>query len=212
MADEQESPAPEQKLPLVKVMMPDPHAGHRAELSESDGVHKSWQKDARAIRTVEDFLAFHDHLIHDYKHDYGTVVHAISAVSVAAACLCLGDPANGGISGAQASGVMWEWLAGWGTGPANAGRMLDYEDMLWPNYERKFNQLSHGTWTFLQQRAAEELAADDLVVEGPEMGKDGARIKASPRVRAHWQSIVDGVVPFGYKLEPANEVPAPTPN
>jgi hypothetical protein len=183
----------------------DPHAGRRIQVSEKDLVHKDWNKEARAIKTVEEFVAFHDKLMNGFAHDYGTEIHALAALALAGACLGNHDPINGGISGAQAMGVMWQWLEGWGTGPRNMGRILDYEDMLYPQYGRKFKQLSATAWKFLQERAAAELAEDAKVVEGPEMGKDGARIKASPRSRNHWQSIVDGVVPFGWELEPTSE-------
>ena len=45
---------------------------------------KEWFAEA-GKQTVETLPAFINHLMGDYEHDYGTVVHAISACAVAAA-------------------------------------------------------------------------------------------------------------------------------
>lgn len=160
----------------------------RKPITEESGIHKTWPEEAHKVRTVWDFIRFHDKLMNGYHHDYGTICHAIAAISVAAACLSNRDKVNGGITGFQAGAIMWEWLHGWGTGPKNIGRMLDYEDMLYPQYASKFIQISRRNWAFLQKKAAENL------VESP---------TANPAVIRHWQSIVDGTVPFGLFLEPA---------
>jgi hypothetical protein len=165
-------------------------AWRRKKIREEDGLHKTWPAEARAVKSIWGFIRFHDKLMNGYNHDYGTICHAVAALGVAGTCLANHNRVNGGVTGYQASAIMWEWLNGWGTGPKNIGRMLDYEDMLYPQYEKKFNQLSRSAWAFLQEKAAKSLA------ENPD---------ASPRVRAHWQTIVDGNIPFGWGLEPTNE-------
>ena len=64
-------------------------------------------------------------------------------------------------------------------------RLVNYDDMLYPQYDHKFAKvLDHGMWAYLQKAAAEKLAQHH----------------GAPEVQAHWQSIVDGVVPFGYRV------------
>ncbi len=175
-------------VPADMVVEPDPHEARRVQITEKEGIHKAWPAEARAVRTIEEFVAFHDKIMNGYAHDYGTICHAIAAVSLAGACLADHDKVNGGITGYQAGAIMWEWLAGWGTGPKKVGRMLDYEQMLYPVYEHKFNQLSWSTWKFLQEEAAKSLADPELA-------------HAAQQVKDHWQSIVDGKVPFGYTVD-----------
>ena len=63
--------------------------------------------------------------------------------------------------------------------------MIDYDDMLYPQYDDKFDKTIN-THTFnTLQNEAKKLLEDT----------------AHPVVKAHWQSIVDGVVPFGYKIK-----------
>lgn len=173
-------------VPADMVVEPDPHAERRQRIQEEDGIHKTWMEEARAVKTVEAFVAFHDKLMNTYNHDYGTICHAVAALSVAGACLANADKVNGGITGFQASAIMWEWLAGWGTGPKNHGRMLDFDMMLYPQYKKKFVTISVKVWEWLQKMAEKNLA------ELPD---------AHPNVRAHWRSIMEGIVPFGYAVE-----------
>jgi hypothetical protein len=165
---------------------PDPHAARRQNITEEDGTHKAWMEEAHGIKTIEEFAAFHDKLMNTYNHDYGTICHALAALGVAGACLANHDPINGYITGFQAQAVMWEWLAGWGTGPKRHGRMLDFDHMLYPQYEYKFKTISAAVWEKLQASAKEYLEKET----------------ATDSVRAHWQSIADGVVPFGYSIPP----------
>jgi len=59
--------------------------------------------------------------------------------------------------------------------------------MLYPQYKHQFEKtISEDTWKFLQNKAAEEIASKEL------LHKD---------VRKHMQSIIDGKIPFGYKIK-----------
>ena len=181
----------------------DPWAETRVAITEESDIHKTWMEEARAVKTVEDFTAFHHKLMNTYSHDYGTICHAVAALSIAGACLANHDPVMGGITGFQAGAVMWEWLSGWGTGPKNIGRMLDFEQMLYPRYARRFNFIGRENWEFLQKRAAELIAKDDTYTEESK-GDYGEPLKAAPAVRAHWESVARGEVPFGWSV-PATE-------
>jgi hypothetical protein len=158
----------------------------RQTIREEDGVHKAWYDEARAVRTLADFNRFYKKVMDGYNHDYGTVVHALACVSLAGACLANRHKDNGGITGFQAGAVMWQWLEGWGTGPKRHGRMLDYDNMLYPQYGYQFTTISPKVWAALQEKAAAELAQEN---------------HGHPDIRKHWQSIVDGQVPFGYTVK-----------
>ena len=68
--------------------------------------------------------------------------------------------------------------------------MVNYENMLYPQYSRKFDQtITAETWKWLQDQAAERLANDESAPV------------AAPAVAAHWRSIVDGTIPFGHHVK-----------
>lgn len=126
----------------------------------------------------------------DYPHDYGSVCVAVAACALAGVYAANGLP-QGGITGYQAGFVMWEIVRQLNYRGNKCGlRMIDYDDMLFPQYAHKFEKtISIDTWKLLQEEAKRRLEEDST--------------HAHPAVIDHWKSIVDGVVPFGYKIEEA---------
>ena len=162
-------------------LAPEPKA--RIAITEEMDVHKDWYKQAKE-QTRETLTDFIDHLSNDYEHDYGTICHALTAGAIATAWVINRGP-QGGITGFQAGAVMWEFIRNWNhvEGPL---RLVDYKNMLYPQYEDDFQKtMSKDAWEYLQKKAKEGLADTG----------------GTPNVRMHWQSIVDGIVPFGYKIE-----------
>ncbi len=148
-------------------------------------VIKSWKADL-----PESIDAFIQELHSKYEHDYGTVCHAMAAVAVQAARK-FNDGPQGGITGFQAGAVMWEFIKEFMhlEGPM---KLVQYNDMLYPQYFSKFDQtISSDIWKNLQAKAMENLI------------KAGNNQSTHPNVIAHWKSIVEGIVPFGYVV--ANE-------
>ena len=148
---------------------------------------KEWFKQAekQTLKTLPDFI---NHVMNDYSHDYGTVCHAVAACALAAAWAANEEP-NGGITGFQASFVMWDFIKQWSFTHNKTGlRIVDFDNMLYPQYENKFNKtISKDLWERLQDEAKNLLA---------ESGRN-----ANPAVVSHWKSISAGVVPFGYTVE-----------
>ena len=136
--------------------------------------------------TLDDLPEFLRELTEDYGHDYGTICHAVAAGAVAAAWAVEHSPA-GGITGFQAGCVMWEFIRHWqNSGTHKPLRLVDYENMLYPQYDHAFEKtISPDTWKHLQ-RKARELLAD--------------RSSAASSVVNHWRSIADGTPPFGYRV------------
>lgn len=157
-------------------------------INEEMGVHNAWYVEARKQR-IDSLEGFINHLMNDYIHDYGTVCHAIAA-SMMAALHAANETERGGITGFQAGAVMWEVIRHMSYSDNKTGlRIINYDDMLFPQYAYKFTErkISKDMFEALQKEAAERLKTE--------------RDHAHPKVIEHWQSIVDGKVPFGYEIE-----------
>lgn len=133
------------------------------------------------VSSVDEFI---NRLSTEYEHDYGTVVHAMTAVAIQA-LKKFDDTPQGGITGFQANAIMWTFIRNWmyHEGPM---KLVHYERMLYPQYEGEFaKEIDKDTWKCLQDSARKKLAESGHV---------------HPDVCAHWVSIVDGHIPFGYTL------------
>jgi hypothetical protein len=154
----------------------------RKTIKEEDNEQQQWYQDARKM-TLKELPKFVKHLADDYDHDYGTICHAITAASIASAW-ALDRSSQGGITGFQAGVIMWMFMEKWNNVKFPA-RLLKYENALYPQYEQDFNSISLETWEWMQKEAKK------LVDENQ---------TACDEVKTHWQSIVDGNIPFGLKI------------
>ena len=93
----------------------------------------------------------------------------------------------GGITGFQAGFIGWAAIMEFmGIKKDSPVRIVKYENMLYPQYRENFDKtISQETWKYLQEEARKNLEENS---------------SANPRVIEHWQSIVDGKVPFGYEV------------
>jgi hypothetical protein len=149
-------------------------------------VQDEWYEQARG-QTLQTLPTFVEHLAIDYGHDYGTICHALAAAAIAAAS-ALNHSEAGGITGFQAGAMMWQFISKWMRYDSPL-KMLNYDDMLYPQYRDRFDQsISTETWKWIQEQAKTRLA------------EDCDRPHAHPDVRRHWKSIVEGVVPFGWHV------------
>ena len=159
----------------------------KKEITEEAGLQNEWYKRAKSMRP-EDFPEFFREMTEDYIHDYGTVCHAMAAVGLAAMfAFNNSDGARGGITGFQAGCVMWEVIRHMNYENNKCGlRLLDMDDLLYPQYEHKFTAISKDTWDAVKKEAQKRLLE---------------RGAAHPDVVAHWKSIVNGEIPFGLRIE-----------
>lgn len=156
-----------------------------------DSVHNEiklkneWQDEARD-QTLETLPAFLKKL-GDFDHEYGTIPRAMAAGAIGAAWAISRAPgAGGGITGFQAGCVMWDFIDGWGSAERGPRRLVSYDNMLYPQYVGKFEKtISKNVWEYLTKQAEVNLLE---------------RVNASHEVKDHWKSIVEGNVPFGYKV------------
>lgn len=146
---------------------------------------KAWFAEARKM-TEEELPEFYKRIIQGYEHDYGTACHAVAAVAVAAAWAACGDD-NIGLSGFQAGFVMWDFIKNWTKTGNDCGlRLVDYDDMLYPQYAYKFDKvISKETWDAIQEQAKKNLETETMAC--------GSAIQ-------HWKKITEGIVPFGYRV------------
>lgn len=136
------------------------------------------------IKSFEDLTAFLKDVEENYNTDYGGAPRAIAQASLAVAWR-LADVF--GITGFQAGCTMWDFIRDWSYSHNKTGmRIVDYDDMLYPQYAYRFERtIPTWVWEEMQKEARERL---------------NDKRSAHPDVRTHWQSIVDGVVPFGYTI------------
>jgi hypothetical protein len=148
-----------------------------------------WYKEARE-QTLETLPAFMKKVLDVPDHDYGTICCAVAACALGAARAADNHP-NAGITGFQAGRIMWDFVIEWLhiDGPA---RLVQYYDMLYPQYEHKFvdKTINKSAADWLRDRARKELA------EGPERLAD-----INPDLKKHWELLAEGRLPWGYRVE-----------
>lgn len=136
----------------------------------------------QTVDTIADFIR---ETMDGRNQTYSSVVTSIAACAIAAAYAADNTP-QGGITGFQAGGVMWQFIHGWNhMGNKTGMRLVDFDNMLYPQYKEDFDKvIPTRVWEGLQKEAKNNLV----------------RFPDSP-CKTHWQGIVDGNVPFGYKVK-----------
>ena len=141
----------------------------------------AWYSEAEK-QTVETLPAFIK-MLNEYSHNYDTVIYATNAAALAASWVM---SKYHGITGFQSSAVMWEYIQNWGCGCKNKPLcLIKYEEMLYPMFDYKFTTIDKRTWDWIRKQARENLCEITYADES---------------VKARWQSIIDGKVPFGYRV------------
>lgn len=137
----------------------------------------------RDIKTAEELVELIKEVETNFNYDYGVAPRTIGAVAAVVAKYLSGTM---GITGFQAGCAMWNFIISYHMASNKCGlKLVDWDEMLYPQYQYKYEKtINRRTWKALQKEAANNL------------GRSGDY--ASPEVVEHWQSIVDGKVPFGY--------------
>lgn len=139
----------------------------------------------RDIKSFKDLVKFLKYVKKNCNTGYGEAPRAIAQASLAVAWYFA---KTFGITGFQAGFVMWDFIRDWQYSHNVAGlKLVDYDNMLYPQYHYKFEKtISPDIWKALQEEAKKNLDNKE---------------HAHPDVIAHWQSIADGNVPFGYSVK-----------
>lgn len=143
------------------------------------------ENERKNIKTFDELISFLQRVKDTCNTGYGTAPRAIAQAALATAWYLSSDF---GITGFQASFVMWDFVLDWLYCSNECGlKMVNYDDMLYPQYAYKFEKtISKDTFEALQKTAKKNLEEHN---------------GAHPAVIAHWKSIVDGNVPFGYVVK-----------
>ena len=135
-------------------------------ITEEMKIHEKWFEEARK-QTVDTLPEFVRHLIEDYEHDYGTICHAITAAGLAGMYAVENSP-TGGITGFQAGCIMWGIVRQWNYRSNKCGlRMLDYDNLLYPQYKDKFKSISisNDTLETVRKEAANKILEHEKAVD-----------------------------------------------
>lgn len=145
----------------------------------------------KGITEFEELVSFLEYVKDNCNCGYGAAPRSISQAAVATAWYFAHIF---GITGFQAGFVMWDFIRDWyKTGNICGMKLVDYDDMLYPQYEDKFEKtISQDVWNALQKQAKQSL---------DEKTNNYYPYDVHPEVKAHWESIVEGNVPFGYVVE-----------
>ena len=123
------------------------------QIKEEDGIHEEWHKEAKNM-TMEKLPEFLRKLTEDYGHDYGTIVHALTAGAVGTMWAMDRTP-RGGITGFQVGCIMWQFIREWNKSDNKCGMaLLDYDNLLYPQYADKFEKtITSSMWEAVQKEA-----------------------------------------------------------
>lgn len=150
------------------------------------GIIEQWKREAKDM-TFDRLPEFIGKLMNDYSHDYGTIIHAMS-IGAIATMWAMDKMPGGGITGFQAGMINFQNIYNWDTSKeGHPLKLVDYDNMLYPQYEYHFDKtISQDTFNYLQKEAQKKID------KSPGAHED---------VYAHWLSIIDGKVPFGYTIK-----------
>lgn len=154
------------------------------EVSREFEVRDELKEKRKDIQTFEDLTHFLKDVLDNYNIGYGESPRAMAQAILATAWF-FAD--KFGITGFQAGFVMWDFIRDWQFSSNECGlKITDYDDMLYPQYEDRFEKtITKYTWEKLKEEAEKRLSA----------------AYGAPEVRNHWLSIVKGNMPFGYSVE-----------
>ena len=156
----------------------------RIKITEEENYQKKWYKESKD-QTLESLQSFVLSLVNDYDHDYGTIVHAMTAAAIATID-AMDKSEQGGITGFQASCITWKFINEW-HGYNHPMKLLHFNKMLYPQYEYDFQKtIPKEAWLWLQKESRKNL---------------NDKLHCSLDVADHWKNIANGKVPFGYTVE-----------
>ena len=178
-------------------------------------LRKEWLAKARkqTLETLPDFI---NDILNNNHMSYNLAPYVVGAIASASAW-AVNDKI--GLTGFQAGFAMWTMIDGW-LGESSVGReLIDYEKMLYPQYEDYFTKhtISKYVWENLQKEARNnviEFIKKDYTEEErnnmtneqicktiEDYYKSRNHTIDSDGVLAHQMRILLGEVPFGYTIE-----------
>lgn len=106
------------------------------------------------VKSIEELTELIKEVETDFNNGYGIVPRAIGSV-----CAVVGNylSCQMGITGFQAGCAIFDFITGYLITDNKCGlRLIDFDEMLYPQYEYKFDKkLKKSTWELLQKRVKE---------------------------------------------------------
>lgn len=148
-------------------------------------VKEQLENERKNIKSFDDLVSFLERVKNTCNTGYGMAPRAIAQAALATAWYLSSEF---GITGFQAGFTMWDFISDWQYRDNKCGmKIVNYDDMLYPQYDYKFEKtISKDTFKALQEAAKKNLEEHSG--------------RSHPNVIDHWKSIVDGNVPFGYVI------------
>lgn len=166
---------------------------------------EKWHNRAKTeIRNTEQLKAFADELVShcfalkDGTDFYEQTVDSASAIAYAAIEMC---SCQYGMTGFQIGCLLWSIIDKLMLDDHDCGmRLVNYNHMLYPQYEYKFEKtIDKDTWEALRKKAKELVEKNNEEIRKKNAGEKLA-FPAGDSVAKHWESIANGEVPFGYTV------------
>lgn len=146
---------------------------------------KEWEKRAKSIKSPEELAEFAEELL-EKACSYELCCYAAAYMALAGSYLIYNTL---GITNWQASSAMWLFIKNWNFKNNKLGlKLLDYDLLLYPQYKNYFDKTITSEQFKELQKIAEKRLEDNT-------------IKPHPDVKKHWESIIVGKVPFGFKIK-----------
>ena len=146
---------------------------------------KEWEKRAKSIKSPEELAEFAEELL-EKADSYELCCYATTYMALAGSYLISNTL---GITNWQASSAMWLFIKNWNFKDNKLGlKLLDYDLLLYPQYKNYFDK----TITSKQFKELQKIAEKRL---------EDNTIEPHPDVKKHWESIIVGKVPFGFKIK-----------
>ena len=144
-------------------------------------------KDKRkSIETFDELIEFLTYIKDNCNYDDGVAPRSIAQASLAVAWYFSNIF---GITGFQSGFVITDFIRDWRYQNNKLGfKIVNYDDLLYPQREYYFDKvIKKDMYKKLQEVAEEKLNENSCFV--------------APKVRIHWLRIVNGHVPFGFRVE-----------
>ena len=165
----------------------------KKEISEGKDkeILKSWVAKAEKFGEKDSIDKFASELVKNYKHDYGTSVHAAAAIAMAAIRKASREF---GLTGFQHGEIIHLLMRNeFGIGRKIGTKILDMDHLLFPQFQRNFIELK------ISKRCAENLRK--LAAENIKEAKADKQSLVCSEVMAHWQWIASGNLPAFVTVE-----------
>jgi len=155
---------------------------------------EDWMEKAKTISNSKELEAFADRLVRHCSNEFEIDFYEESANSTSALAYAAIEmmARQYGLSNFQISCIMWEIIDKLVLEKHDVGmQLVNYNNMLYPQYEYRFEKtISKECWEVMQKKAKELIEND----------KTDPYVKASSKVLEHWKKIAGGEVPFGYTV------------